>query len=422
MNEQELREAARRAIANGADPRLVNARLSEMLDALQPQEAQEAQELAVAASDPRAGSSLSPLVGGAADMGRMAMQALSGGFADEMLGDRDRVQALRNSNPGASLASEAAAALVPAAPILRRGGLAAGAGAGALAGGITAMGENDGSFLDRLAAAPMGVAVGAALGAAVPGVGAMLSRRGQPARVAGELEKLSGVKRTDRRVRREESRGIARKAREGYQAVSETHPRVIDEDLTALLNDFFENSGPDARSAVRRIEDRNAPTIEELQQARTALRKKKRMAEADQLTELMNRVPGFESADDLYFTAHSARRALDQGKKMVNANADDIAETLEKLSPDQQFMFRTGQVTELLEQIGKRDDKATGTLKRMMGAGPAYRETLRTMFPTERAFNEFMDVLARERRVDVIAAQAKRWLPWLGGGAVVASN
>ena len=116
------------------------------------------------------------------DFIRMMGQGLSMNFADEVLGDRQRVEDLRTLAPRASLASEiAGAAALPAAgatgltklatPVM--GATAAGITSGGLMGGAGAgvygMGDAEGGVMDRSMAAKKDALLGLALGGTVSG-------------------------------------------------------------------------------------------------------------------------------------------------------------------------------------------------------------------------------------------------------------
>lgn len=423
MDEQELRAAAARAIEAGADPAAVNARLEEMLRETQGSRAQAAAAEVEAAADPRAGSSLSPLVGGTADFLRMMGQTLSGEWGDELLGDKEYVGAIRDQNPGAALAGQVAGGVVPI-PAVTRAGVGGGAAIGAGAGVAAAVGANEGSFLERLAQGnvPVSGAIGAGVGALAPALSTLGRNRNVRQNIAEGLERTSGVKRSDRAAMFEDVRGMRRRAKQGYAQAEASAPTVMDEGVTDIIEAFRDMPSGRASRAANRIADPDAPTVPELQTFRRELRKEGYKDDIAEVTQALNMIPGFREADDLYAQAGAAQRAFADGRKAgqlsARVSADDINEMTRGLSDADAFIFRRGQVTELLERIARRDQDATKGLDLLMDAGESTREVLRTMFPTESSYNEFLGVLKTERNAARASAMVRRFLPYLvGGGA-----
>jgi hypothetical protein len=217
----ELYQEASVALAQGADPDAVEARILSLTEGRYTEgyaglkehatrraetlmEAMEAtltpEERALSASGGRGEGALG-------DYATTASQAATLGFADELIGSMapemgermsDRAKLVRENQSGwAQAAASAPAMLIPggaAANAMRAGGLlrgaAVGMGVGAAGGAAMGIGEAQGDLGDRLSAAPVPAAAGAAAGAVLGPMG-RLGQRGIEAAIGQPAERLA---------------------------------------------------------------------------------------------------------------------------------------------------------------------------------------------------------------------------------------
>lgn len=416
--------------------------------------------------------------GGTSDFLRMMAQGATFGFADELAGvgaamvpggktraeataaSRDRVAGLREAAPVASFLAEMAGgvaipALAMARPATVGGKALAGGIAGGAAGAAYGLGEGEGSLGERAQGAVGPGAIGAAVGAALPLVGAGMARGASTAgralrpanasnRVASSLRKIVGDEPIDAAFAKADE-AVERVSREMYQPLEAQHPAVLSDDIKNLLtSDAMKGEFP-PRFPKDVVEGTRAPSLSELQGLRNHLRRKLRLAVRavegesavdrvahlspllDDLDNAMQAaIPNLADADAAYRQANQIGDALALGRKNFNKAPGDIrmARAEFERNPAALEAFRRGQLTEILTRLDRRADKETvGLLKDYIrpGLGPNNaRAILRTAFPDDASFEQFVTVLNRERSAEVVGKLFKALA--IGGGIAGAAR
>jgi hypothetical protein len=408
----------------------------------------------------------------AGDFGRMGLKGLMFGFDDEVLGllagtearDRSRqiTNDLREANPGAALASEIAGGfLFPAAGarVAAQGGTtmgraavrgaAVGGAAGAVSAGLFGAGDSDAETTqERLDAAKtpslFGGVGGAVTGGAGGAVGQALARgtRGRGGRVADELGELTGLDPDINRAYRAADERIGAVRARFYQPLERQFRQVDD----VAINDFITELGqhPDTRSIVRRVTSdllepsrrnpgpRRPPSFTEVQEIRTRLSAAGRNDDAAVLTSLMEDAfgDGLREADAAYGMAREVQRQLEAGYRLGTASSSRvdrargmIQRRIARGTSDSQALraFDQGRLARIDEALRQRNRDAVGLLRRYMDAGEETQARLRSLFPDEGSFDQFMRVLNtesnRDRVLQVYAALARPAAVGIGVGA-----
>ena len=409
--------------------------------------------------------------GAGGDFARMALQGATFGFADEMIGlfagdeakerSRQNLSVRRGTSPGASLMSEVAGGVAlpvgafgqPAAQAARagrtgqliRGGALVGAAEGALVGA----GESDAeTLLGRVGGAAVGAGVGAAGGAvAAPVVGAGgaaaragsrrarglidrivgTDRRGAGPRIAESLVQHSGIEGNINQALEVVDKDLGRISDEVFGPLDEQFGEIDDLAVSRFLKEMADNK--DIRTVVpRSIRDGDRqPSLSDLQEMRTKLRKRGRPDDADELTEIMEEVFGeeFIGANAEWRRLSGLRRALEQGEKDAALSGQRLERKLNALTGEERAAYQQGRMSRIIEGLTRRETGSVGQAKTFLDPGESTRQQLRSFFETDAAFNGFMDEL------EVIAAdggpgtagQANRLAKWIlpasivGGGA-----
>jgi len=462
MDPQELLAQAKAAVAAGADPAAVEARLRDQFgfESLAALEAAARGPGDIADEVDTEGAALRRLNarGGSAvgDFLRMAAQGASFGFADELAGlgaavtpggkgyteardeSRQRVEDLRGLNPGASLASELAGGVaVPGV-----GGLKAMEGApalgklvniGAVEGGLLGAGESDGTALDRLAGAGQGVAAGALTGGAFGILGTLGSKlstyarikAGRPERIIASLKRAAKVPRGYREAVNAADQALKDVSQRVFRPLDEAHKVVTDPEVLSFVQRLA--ADPDKRSLVRAVSRKvangdEAPSFSQVQEIRTRLRKRGLRDEVDELTSVMDDAfEGFSDANKEWANALRVREALDKGRKSARKSADEIRLLTQGLPPEAQDAFREGMLHQIVSKLGRREDAATGQLREFLDAGPETRAALREIFPDQASYEQFMGILKVENRAERVHVALRR-LANIGGAAALGAG
>lgn len=477
MGDEELYSFAIDALAAGADPAAVNARIKErtrypnvfaLRMAIESSvHAQEAEELTEIAEHPVRSA-----------MGS-ALQGASFGGVDELVGSsragRNRGRTMARAQearetyaPGADLAAQIAGAVVPiGGPMARAAtqpvrGLMSGGMRGAVRGAATgaaggaAAGVGFAEEGERLEAGKTGATVGAAagtvLGAGGGAIGGLLgAARGRGGRVAREMGELSGLgtSRLAAKARLEAEKQSVRATH--YQPLEQQFAQIVDLPVDQFLRDLGTDPNLSAvvprsiRQEIRRANQaggRSMPILptsfQDLQELRNALRSRafardgsiadrEALARADELTELMQDVagPALEEADRAWARVSANERALERGWQMFNKEADIIDEIRGVMTPEQLTHFDEGRLARITSKLEERNREAVGLLRQYLDAGPDTRRRVASLFPgglEGTAFSTLENMLRSEAATAAIAdffnSSVKSAAIGVAGGAV----
>jgi hypothetical protein len=372
-----------------------------------------------------------------------ALAALPGGRtpAEAREESRQRIEDLRLLNPKATGILElAGGAALPggagvaagrrATGLLARGGVPAaralgfgttGAALGGAGAAVRALGEQETPGEVRRQAA-----IGGGLGAALAPLGARAAgaaaRRttSRADRLLGGLEETTGVTGEINKVIDAADQALTRVQQRFYQPLDRAFPSVDDSRVAGFLKRMRRNqdTAPAVRSTSRDLfrETKN-PSFAELQEVRQRLYNTGKKNEGDELTGLMEDIfPRFKEGNKAWREALAVRDAIDEGRKFYNKNIEDINRALKALPSDEaREAFRNGQLMEVFHRLGRGEDNVVPLLRTYMDAGPGLRSTIRSMFPNDRNFNQFMQIVRTEADADAVATAFKRF-----GGAIIA--
>lgn len=395
--------------------------------------------------------------GALSDFMRATRQGLTFGFGDEIAGlmaaitpggqgyteardaSRDRLERMREERPGVSLAGELLGGLMlpagAAGSLLRAGagvGRSAltGAAAGGLTGGLFGLGEAKGTPGERIGQAVGPAVGGAGLGGVGGAVGALFGKAAAAAnrvrgaggpRVARDMERLSGMENDIRGAFRTTKAEQNRISAQVYQPLESKYAAVESPNLVATLR------APEVAGYVRSVAPEvfagRPPSFRELQAIRTAIRRStKRKGEehlaAEITREMQAAIPELADADHAYWLVNRQLDALRLGRRNARRSEADIRMELDKLPEEAHGNFRRGMLHEHVRGLLQLNKGSAGAIKRFTDAGPENKAVLRTLFPDESAYEEFMTVLHRERRADRIATVFRRLA--IGGVAAAA--
>lgn len=385
---------------------------------------------------------------------RMAAQGATANFGDEIAGagaaivpggkgyreardaSRERVAALREDAPAASMMAELAGGVaLPAGGGIKLAKSGAGllskavtgAASGGLLGGAYGAGDAEGGMSERMAAAKNPALIGAGLGV-IPALAPVVARMGgSPAeRVAESLEKKTGLSRNIGKARQTARKAIEDVRDQFYKPLEEAHKVIDDADVISSLKDpAVWKYLPDAvRKGARPVSYRDIQGKGALlNKLRTAARNQPDLAvRIDDIEGALSKaIPGHAEANAAYAGAAQVDRALKEGWRKAFSMSADMGDYMATLSPDAQNAFRQGQLSRTIAQITKRDDKIVGQLGQMMDAGPETQAVIRNMFETgeagDEAFKEFTTILRKEKTAAKISdAMRGRWWVPVGGG------
>jgi hypothetical protein len=122
-------------------------------------------------------------------------------------------------------------------------------------------------------------------------------------------------------------------------------------------------------------------------------------------------------ADLAMASERGKQRAINLGRKAAKMSSEDIKRQFvgdaangipASIPPEALPNFRKGLVYESIRQL---DAGNAGLAKKLLSADGETKKVLRVMFPDERSFNSFLNVLRHERSAQKIAASLKRYAP-----------
>jgi len=245
--------------------------------------------------------------------------------------------------------------------------------------------------------------------------------KGQFGRMETDLARESGQDPMALRATRDAAAAQRSAAAEtGYPAAYANKAPTLSENAQAILET------PAGRGAVREamtfMQNNRSPvydasgnyTVEMLDQIQRAMRDRasraagarsgERAANVGSLrNEFLNELP-----DDLkkvmadYRTQSEIIDAMDNGRKFIRQDAEDIAADFAKMSPDEKNMFRLGAARELRAKMGQVVD--TGDASRLF-QNENMRDRLREIFPDIESYKRFMQATVDERTMQQTANQ-----------------
>jgi hypothetical protein len=352
-------------------------------------------------------------------MSRAEGRAKQAGIDEQMRADRPKASTIGDIIGGLALPAGAMGVAAKAGKAAL-----AGAGAGAVVGGLSGADEASGGIAERIAAAlpsagfgAVGGGVGGALAAKVAGIVPRIA--GSPgSRAAKSLRKATGLS-GDVNAAIDKADDVIKKVQSTvYRPFDEAGP-VVDEDLLSLIRS--PQFAPHAQ-AVNKAIGEQPPAFSELQAIRSRLRGGK-FEDPDlykQLDAAMKaRLPGLHEADAAYRHASNNKRAIEQGMKFWDAPAAVVERQFKKMTTEAQEAFNTGKLFRIIDRLEANDKRAPALLRRFMDAGPSTQARMRSLFPDDKAFNEFMGILQKENSAQKLseALKLRWWVPLAGGAA-----
>jgi hypothetical protein len=389
------------------------------------------------------------------DLGRLFMQGAGVEWTDELLGDRERLQAATDRQgilgAGARVAgavampvaaSIAASGMVPGLSLLGTHALSTGLRTGGVAAGeamVGAMGAGEGSLQDRFRPLPVlgsgavAGATGGLLSSFGHGTGQAVTRRGaggRPARrTARVIEEGSGVSESVARNTERFNFSVKNAIGKHYDDLERLNPVVDNQLVDDVLSDFRADRRMRSMLRNRKLLDEKEPvSFEQLKELRTSLGKNMReyAEEYEGLTTaLEDAVPGFRTLSDSYRKINDDIKAFNLGNKragqLMNASLRELENEFVEvagMTARAGEMYRIGFTERVMEKLMfKQGEKgATGLLRAMMFdmfPGSGMRRTMRRMFPDnelgEEGFRRFVEVLEREAGAERARRIYRRW-------------
>lgn len=373
------------------------------------------------------------------DAGRLALQniPIAGEFMDEVLGDRERVERLRQESPATNIATGVGVGLLPGIGVtssLTKGmsalpkALMFGA-AGGTEAAMQAVGDSEGGVRERVSdpAVPRRAGAAALLSTLLAGGGLGLARarrtmqdaRGLPARATGAMEDATGVRRdlTVRAARSETADQLDEVSRRLYAPLDEAHPVVDTPELRTMLSELRADGHQAAMRSAGIMADNDTPSFTQLQDLRSKMFKRDRDA-ADAMTDFMSReFEGFTEANAAWRRASGVQEALELGAKAYDKSGLEIDELVMGMDPVAREAFRAGQVNRVLDMVARRDEQSVSILKRYMDAGPAEQEILQRLIPDPQKYEAFREFLSGAAATKKNAERIHTILGLIGRGA-----
>lgn len=373
------------------------------------------------------------------DAGRLTLQniPLVGEFMDEVLGDRERVERIRQESPGTNVVTAIGAGLMPGIGMVNKAtqgmsaipkALSFGA-AGGMEGGMQAMGAAQGGLAERIQDPSVARNAGIAglLSTVLAGGGIGLNRaretmqdaRRLPARATSALEEATGVRRdlTMRAAGSETADQLDEVSRRLFAPLDETHTVVDKPELRTMLQELRADGHQSALRSAGILADNETPSFTQIQDLRSRMFKRDRDA-ADALTDFMDReFEGFTEANSAWRRARGVQEALEAGAKAYDKSALDIDELVRDMDPVAREAFRAGQVNRVLDMIARKDENAVTILKRYMDAGPAQQEIMQRLIPDPQKYEAFRAFLSDAQATKKNAERIHTILGLVGRGA-----
>jgi len=119
------------------------------------------------------------------------------------------------------------------------------------------------------------------------------------------------------------------------------------------------------------------------------------------LNYLDNANPYYKAARDAWGGPSESRDLLDQGKKIFQLNPSAVADKFSKMNPGQQQYFRMGAAEAIKDVIGGKQDMVNKA--RVLIGSAKNREKLRSIFPSQEAYDQFMDRMQVEKKMSETA-------------------
>jgi hypothetical protein len=129
-------------------------------------------------------------------------------------------------------------------------------------------------------------------------------------------------------------------------------------------------------------------------------------------------IVGLPDADRAFAQASEIVEALEASRTFVGKPSALTRRAIEGYSPDAQVAFREGMIHEFAQRLEQRASrwKPSSAVQNMLDMGPEMRARMRAGFPSDEAFESFLEDVALERG----GARLQRYVQWLTAGAAAA--
>ena len=121
------------------------------------------------------------------------------------------------------------------------------------------------------------------------------------------------------------------------------------------------------------------------------------------LREMLGRVdeqvPAYNAARSVWGGGEAEKEALELGRKLFNTPASDVEAALARMGEAERELFVRGGVEGMAQRLEMVASNRNLTLSRPLSDRTADRERMRLLFPSDEAFNEFVENLTNEARM-----------------------